>query len=174
MVHLKITAMKRLLAMLFVSISLAGFAQESIPLWVVASAGANESNSDISISWTMGEPASTTLGSDQGLMLTQGFQQGDLFLTDIEDVMSDMSLTLRVYPNPVKSTFNILVSSEDQFEPRTTIEIIDITGRRIDSKIANIIPGIPYPVDARNMNVGLYIVKIINGNRTQVVKLVKE
>lgn len=166
--------MKRLLVLLFLSISLAGLSQESIPLWVVASAGANASNSDISISWTMGEPAFTTLGNDQGFMITQGFQQGDLFLTAIDEIENDMSLSIKVYPNPTKSTFNILVSTETNFESRTAIEIIDITGRRVDFTVANIIPGTPYLVDARNLNVGLYIVKIINGNKTQVVKLIKE
>lgn len=54
----------------------------AVVMQVVSSSGGYYATSDLSISWTLGEPVTSTL-SGTNLILTQGFQQGDLFILKV-------------------------------------------------------------------------------------------
>lgn len=164
--------MKRLFVLILTTISLSTFAQD-IPLWVVASAGANSTSSSISVDWTLGETAVTLLESD-GYLLTQGFHQADLFLTSIDDNINISSLDVTIFPNPVRGTFNLVINSDIDNQTETTIEVVDITGRLTMTKKVNIHPNQPCSVDVQSLNAGVYLVRVINSSRVKLIKLIKE
>lgn len=164
--------MKRILALFFIVATYSSFAQE-MPIKVIASAGTTSTSSNISVSWTLGEMAVASLSTDSYL-LTEGFHQGDLFLTSIDDDVNFTALDVDIYPNPVSSTFNILVTSNVEVEKQTSIQIVDVTGRVVYSKNVPIIQNEPYTVSVRHLNRGIYIVRVINSNRVKLIKLVKE
>ncbi|MBN1339100.1 MAG: hypothetical protein JXA03_07245 [Bacteroidales bacterium] len=68
------TLISILLAVVFITVT--GFSQ-SIERYVVASSGDHYSNANISLSWTLGEPATSTWTAGN-IILTEGFQQPDV------------------------------------------------------------------------------------------------
>ncbi|MBK7475960.1 MAG: T9SS type A sorting domain-containing protein [Haliscomenobacter sp.] len=83
----------------FLLIALApGFLQaQTIDRKVIASAGASRIVGPLQVDFTVGEPATATAASG-ALIVTQGFQQGDLVITDVHDLAH--TLVYRVFPNP--------------------------------------------------------------------------
>lgn len=76
---------------------------------ITPSAGYFETPS-ISLSWTIGEIAIETY-MNEDIMLTQGFNQSNLIITDItEELLTDSKIT--IYPNPVKDIFTIKTETE--------------------------------------------------------------
>lgn len=160
------------MVLLGLMVGIACHAQVTVPLWVVASGGASHTAGNVSISWTLGQSAYTALTAGN-VILTQGFQQGDLFLTNIDDNFLNTDLEVTVFPNPSKKDFNILLSSNVGDDSKTQIDIFDIAGRKVYSTMADILSGVPYKVEA-DINVGLYIIKVTNANRARVIKLMRE
>lgn len=84
-------------------LGLAAWGQTVTPeIQVIASGGAYFEINGVSLSYTMGEPLTTTLVGYQGaLFLTQGFQQPDSqTLVSVEP--QQVKVDYRVYPNPTK------------------------------------------------------------------------
>ena len=89
--------MKVLFITILVLVSIESYNQ-TIDRSELSSAGNNVDTETISVSRTVGEVAIANLSSD-GLILSQGFQQGNLFINAIEGTQSDFQL--KTYPNPV-------------------------------------------------------------------------
>lgn len=70
---------------------------QTIDRKVVASAGASRIVGPLQVDFTVGEPVTATAASG-ALIVTQGFQQGDLVITNVQDLAH--TLTYRVFPNP--------------------------------------------------------------------------
>jgi hypothetical protein len=87
-----------------VLLSLAGHAQIMLEPSVLASGGNYAETESMSISWTLGELATTTLtGGD--MILTQGFQQPSDFGTGINT--EELNWGITAYPNPVATTLYV-------------------------------------------------------------------
>jgi hypothetical protein len=71
---------------------------------VIATAGNYAENGDYKISWTLGETVISTAGGGN-YILTQGFQQSNWDIVDIEEV-ADFTHEIRLYPNPASSYVN--------------------------------------------------------------------
>ena len=176
---------KKLLALAsFSFISLACMAQNgSIPLWTVAAAGDVFTSSDKSLemSWTLGQTAIATVEKG-GLMLTQGFHQGELTFVEKQTGLKDNTYTeatklldVSLFPNPVRTMFSVLLSASDaEAKTKTTIEIVDISGRLVRSEIAMLSPGQPYAVGVEQLQPGVYLVRLRTADKARVVKMVKE
>ncbi|MEX0986310.1 MAG: T9SS type A sorting domain-containing protein [Bacteroidales bacterium] len=131
---------------------------------VIASAGNYSEAGGISLSWTLGEVAISTLqGGD--IILTQGFQQA--FDGNVGFNIDPIKWQILAYPNPVSDQLRI------QFDmPETNdfiIEIQDVTGRIISQEqYKEVYPGDMIQVNMSSYQYGVYLFRISTTNRTQV------
>lgn len=174
---------KKLLALAsFSALSIACMAQNgSIPLWTVAAAGDVYSKDNIELSWTLGQTAIQTVEAN-GLMLTQGFQQGTLTFVEAQTGLKDNAYTeaaklldVSLFPNPVRSLLSVLLSASDaDRDTKTTIEIVDMSGRLVLSETAMLSPAQPYAISVEPLQPGFYLVRLRTADKARVVKMVKE
>lgn len=70
---------------------------QSLEKQVIGAAGASVSNGSISLDFTVGEAAVTTL-SQANFILTQGFHQGEMMTTSVNGL--PVSVAYKIFPNP--------------------------------------------------------------------------
>jgi hypothetical protein len=142
-----------------------GYSQ-SISKQVIGTAGKTQTNSNLKVSWTTGEPV-------VGLMTAGGNQLGngyypamDLQALDIEDNLID--LQIKVYPNP---TTHFLYVSHPELNS-FFIYLVDLNGKLIYSGNINK----EEPLDISNYSIGIYIVTIENkeSNKKNNYKIIKK
>lgn len=131
---------------------------------VIASAGNYSEAAEISLSWTLGEVAVTTL-SNGSLVLTQGFQQS--FLEDVGFSMDPIQWQIIAYPNPVNDELRIQF---DVTEPTDfLVEIQDVSGRLLSQEeYSQVFPGDIIPVEMASYKQGVYFFRISTTDRNQV------
>jgi len=97
--------MKSLIIILIAScLSSFGFAQSITPE-VISSGGGDSSNSNVSLSWTVGEPVvETVVGSNA--QITQGFHQSHFEIISVEE-HAELGYNILVYPNPVTDALKV-------------------------------------------------------------------
>lgn len=137
---------------------------------VLSSAGGYNEASDISLAWTMGELAVSTL-STTGMILTQGFQQP--FLLDVGDAIDDpeFNWSVNAYPNPVSDILNLRFNLDKTMDLQ--IELYDITGKKLTiKKLPSIMPGGRETIDFSGFREGIYILKITS-EKQKVRKIYK-
>lgn len=165
--------MKRIFTLLLSLSLIQAFGQTSV-LEVVSPAGGFFSvTGGISMSWTLGEPVIGTL-TGGSMMITQGFQQGDLFNTDI--IKPDLpTLTIKMYPNPAGDKVTIEVSNRDA-KGEFIVELYDLTGRKVLTKeFGQFVSQVPVDLPVSSLKPGIYMVQTKIGNRVgKVLKLIKE
>ncbi|MBL7939653.1 MAG: T9SS type A sorting domain-containing protein [Flavobacteriales bacterium] len=94
---------------------------------VLSAGGGTNDTGPTRITYTIGEPVITTVGSGAS-QLTQGFNQP---WVDINTAVDDPGIgenTISVYPNPVRHVLNIALS-EDPADHR--YELFDAVGKRV-------------------------------------------
>ena len=98
-------AMKVIYALLLlVSTGLVLQAQRLSPE-VLANAGGHGNQSNVQLSWTLGELSIATGTSSQNT-LTQGFHQTQLVITEVEDAFPE-TWEVKAYPNPVSDLLHV-------------------------------------------------------------------
>ena len=120
------------------------------------SSGSFESN-NFSISWTVGEPVTETLQSDQ-LFLSQGFEQADPVVKHtvaVKEVQPE-ALGLRVYPNPAAATLTVELKQTDVV--LLQLQLFDSMGRLLNNQ--KISTG-SNSVDVHALPTGLYLLRFI-------------
>ncbi len=150
--------MKKLLFPILLLISIGAYNQ-SIERSVVASAGNNATSETISISWTLGEIAASSLTSP-GLYLSQGFHQGNLLIDAIEGAYP--GFLLKTYPNPVIDKLIVESSKLNQL-----YEIIDINGRVL---INGFITSNPFDLDFTDLASGVYFFRVEHRTTHKIIK----
>ena len=92
-------------------------AQLKLDRYVIAASGNDTTVGSLNISYTVGELAAiTTVTSLNGsLILTQGFQQHDDILLDIDDDLK-IILDYTIAPNPFKRYVNVKLSTDKPIE----------------------------------------------------------
>jgi hypothetical protein len=141
------------------------FGQIELSPTVIASAGNYAEAGSISLSWTLGEIAVSTL--EQGdLILTQGFQQSYLDKDNNID-LDPIDWQIVAYPNPVdnelKIQFNVLEPTD------FWVEIQDVTGRILSQKqFKEIHPGDIIPVSMSSYKYGVYFFRVFTPDRQQM------
>ena len=140
-----------------------GFSQIALEPSVIASGGSYAETETMSISWTLGELATTTL-SGGDMILTQGFQQPSDFGTGISP--EELNWEITAYPNPVKDQLFIRFDID-----RTRdfwIEIQDVTGRVLSlEQHKEIFPGDVIQVNTSRFTYGVYFLKAFTPDREQ-------
>ena len=141
------------------------FAQEIVlSPTVIASAGGYNTAGDISLSWTLGELAVSTL--EQGdMILTQGFQQS--YPEIIGFNLDPIDWQIIAYPNPVVENLNI------QFDVREPsdffIEVQDVAGKVISlEQYKEVFPGDIITIEMSSYKYGVYFFRVSTTDREQV------
>lgn len=166
--------MKKLYTVILLLFTLTAWSQD-IPMQVVAAGGGyfESTAAGMSISWTMGEVAYTTLKTST-YILTQGFQQGNLFSTSVEKPTSAVN-GITIYPNPAKDYVKIRIDVQN-VSGKALFELYDITGRKVISEQMVIEQSEPVDLDLSELRSGIYLLKIVMEQEkfNRIVKLVKE
>lgn len=164
---------KIILSLILVSFTLFSMSQTSI-LEVVSPAGGTFQGTDISVSWTLGEPViETWVNEEAEIMLTSGFQQGNFAITSVPNQMlSDFSVSM--YPNPSKDETSIQVNLPEL--GKVNIAVIDLTGRKvINEQYEQGSHEHTFKLNVSGLKAGIYLVRIHSGSKyARVLKLIKE
>jgi hypothetical protein len=125
---------------------------QTISKQVIGSAGRTQSNSNVTLSYTLGETV-------VGLMTAGGNQLGngyypalDLQTLSVEDNILDVQI--KVYPNPTTHALYVSHPEVSTFN----IQILDLNGKLIYSGIINR----DDPLDVSNFSQGMYLITIDN------------
>ena len=137
---------------------------------VISSAGGYAEATNISLAWTLGELAVSTL-STTGMILTQGFQQP--FLLDVGNAIDDPEFrwSVNAYPNPVTDVLNLRFNIDKTMDLQ--LELYDITGKKLTIKrLPSVMPGGRETLDFSGFRDGIYILKITS-EKQKVRKIYK-
>jgi hypothetical protein len=149
----------------FFSMALFSFSMwgQSLSPTVVASAGDYFDNGTVSISFTVGEVAVTTLEAGD-VILTQGFQQPfELDVTAVDD--QEISWSVKTYPNPVKGNLHVKFTLEkpDDF----TVVVMDLTGKKVFiKKYTQVRSGEVKDIDFQNFAPGIYLISLTSEDKS--------
>jgi hypothetical protein len=155
--------MKKLFLLFLITVT--GYSQ-SISKQVIGTAGKTQSNSNLKVSWTTGEPV-------VGLMTAGGNQLGngyypalDLQALSVED--NTMYVQLRVYPNPTSQSLYVSHPDINSFG----ITIVDLNGKQLYSGTINK----DEPLDVSKYTQGMYLVSVENKetNKKNTYKIIKK
>lgn len=101
--------------------SIAGFNSNAQELYLVSGGGTYTEDTGGSISWSLGEPIIVT-ASGTSNDITQGFQQGNIFVTGIEDLRE---IEVSIFPNPTRDFVTIMSPGPIQ------VSVYDPSGRLV-------------------------------------------
>jgi hypothetical protein len=131
---------------------------------VIASAGNYAEAGGISLSWTLGEVAVTTL-SQGDLVLTQGFHQ--TYPSNVGFSMDPVQWQIIAYPNPVRDALHLQFDVPDPTD--FLVEIQDVSGRLLrQEQHKQVHPGDVVQVGMSTFSEGVYFVRIFTTDRNQV------
>jgi hypothetical protein len=142
-----------------------GYSQ-TISKQVIGTAGKTQSNSNLKVSWTAGEPV-------VGLMTAGGNQLGNGYYPamDIQALSIDdttLNVQIKVYPNPTSQSLYVSHPELNSF----VIQITDLNGKQI---YAGTIEK-EVPLDVSSYTQGMYLVTIENKetNKKNTYKIIKK
>ncbi|TAH40932.1 MAG: T9SS type A sorting domain-containing protein [Bacteroidetes bacterium] len=139
---------------------------------VVATGGAFGQSPGISLSYTVGEVAVTTLTGASSI-LTQGFQQPDGLFVGIVDPVSGF-VTSHAYPNPVSSQLTLeLASSKNE---HLIITCHDLLGRTVLAPVyqsLNAGETIRLQMDVQQLIPAMYFIRIMRKNDQQALETIR-
>ena len=139
---------------------------QTISKQVIGTAGKTQSNSNLKVSWTAGEPVI-------GLMTAGGNQLGngyypalDLQALSVEDNV--LNVQLRIYPNPTSQSLYVSHPDMNSFG----ISIVDLNGKQLYQGTINK----DEPLDISNYTQGMYLVTLENKEtqKKNTYKLIKK
>ena len=142
-----------------------GYSQ-TISKQVIGTAGKTQTNSNLEVSWTAGEPL-------VGLMTAGGNQLGngyypamDLQALQIEDHLLDVKI--KIYPNPISEMLYVSHPELNSF----SIQITDLNGKQIYSGTIDK----DQPLNVSNYMQGIYLVTISSkeANKKNTYKIIKK
>lgn len=139
---------------------------QTISKEVLSTAGKTQTNSNLKISWTIGEPV-VGLMTSSGKQLANGYHPAfNLQVLSLED--NSMDAQIKVFPNPTSQFLYVIHPEIDSFG----IQIIDLNGKQVYS--GNITK--EQPLDVSNFSLGIYILTIENKttNQKNTYKIIKK
>lgn len=132
---------------------------------VVSTQGDSYSNGSNIIDFTIGEAVIFT-GSDGTNELTQGFHQSNWSFVGLEDLQSDLNVS--IFPNPTSDELTITTSKKENY----SYSIFDHSGRLIsEGKLMEE----ETHLDVSNYASGQYSISVLSdsGNQLKLFKLIK-
>ena len=154
--------------LIFLTGATAAAAQNLSPT-VISSSGGSGSADGTSLSWTTGELISQTFSADT-LMLTQGFQQGEITVATAANELHGLSMDVNVYPNPVRNMLNI--DFKGMMDQAARVKLMNLNGRVIFTREIN------NPSNITRINLdgntpGTYMLEVSINGRSKTFKIVK-
>lgn len=104
------------------TLSFTSISYSQLELQVIAGSGGYAENGSYSMSYTVGEAVIPTATS-ASYHLTQGFQQGYLFVLSVDEFETPIDIS--VYPNPARDILNISASEN------TRMSVYDMQGKLV-------------------------------------------
>lgn len=102
--------------------------------------------------------------------IARSFTTGNV-LSDIQE--TEMFNHLSVYPNPVHSNSEVFINYTSTNNFNGSIEVVDITGKRIAEQTANFVAGNKtIGIKLPSVNQGVYFIKLQSNNQSEVIKFV--
>ena len=142
-----------------------GYSQ-TISKQVIGTAGKTQTNSNLKISWTTGEPV-------VGLMTAGGNQLGNGYYPamDIQALSIDdlaLNVEIMLYPNPTSQSLYVSHPELNSFG----IQIVDLNGKQV---YAGTIEK-EVPLDVSNYTQGMYLITVENkeANKKSTYKIIKK
>lgn len=135
---------------------------------VVSSAGDTFNAHERTLSWTIGEVITETIGNDNSI--TQGFHQPNLTVTSIY-MYKLLEREISLFPNPVMYELNISVNAES--EEYNVVIFDDLGGVSYSKKLT--LGNTPTLIDFNNYVQGVYFVRVVDlkGLVLQTFKIIK-
>lgn len=156
---------KKLLMFVMLCLSSYTMFSQSFDRSVLASDGAVSSVGSVTLDWTLGELATTTLVTENG-MLTQGFHQPQLSVSTLLSYENlETFYQVQVMPNPVSSILYVNVIS-DREEP-LIVNLLDLNGKVLKKEKIDF-PFDPLQFDMTRYPSGLYVIRVITENHQPV------
>ena len=153
---------------LLMGLSILSRGQELAPE-IISSSGESHKASGLMLSWTIGEPFTTTL-EHEDLMLTQGFHQGRLTVSSIDNSSLE-ELSLKVFPNPAEQLMQIRFS--EKLEQQVLVEVYNLQGKKIIT--TEIAPGENQQIlQLGSLPPATYILRITHNNQFDSYKIIKQ
>jgi hypothetical protein len=147
--------MKELISLAFILASSLCFSQTNT-LQIVGAAGNTASNGNTTLSWTIGEPIITT-ATNTNQILTQGFQQGVLVITALDNLQN---VDITIHPNPTSDFAIIRLNKEALMNSQ--YKLTDLTGKIIrEGKIES---NQTY-VSFQNLSNATYFIQVVTSNQ---------
>jgi hypothetical protein len=135
---------------------------------IVSTAGNFGANSNVNISWTIGEISTETF-SNTSNTLTQGEQQANIILTLIE-YKPNILFRIDAFPNPILNSLNLIIEKEDLFGMNYILT--DISGKVIEQ---NKIKNYKTELSFSNLKASTYFLVVCeNNNQLKTFKLIKK
>ena len=150
---------------LFLSANYSALKAQSISKQVIGTAGKTLTNSDLKVSYTVGEPVVGLMTAD-GNQLGNGYYPAfNLQALSIEDNVLDVQIKL--YPNPTSQSLYVSHPEIGLFE----VSIVDLNGKQLYRGTVNK----DEPLDVSNYTQGMYLVTVENAalNKKNTYKIIK-
>lgn len=143
--------------------------QQIMP-YVIATAGDFYSNQNFSVSWTLGEIVTETIGTD--VIFTQGFQQPSYSIgNDIPQIPAS-KYQIKVFPIPAYDELTVQVKGNDNTD--LNIELFDALGRKlISARMETAVP--ETRLDLTSLHPGVYFLKVstVTGEKIRTCQIAK-
>ncbi len=150
--------MKKLLIIFLLGLPFMASGQK-VDRQVVAASGDYFEAPSTNIAWTLGELAVEHFTTGN-LLLTQGFQQGNMVVTSIRGIPSEFSLN--AYPNPV---VDILIVETEKLDLK--YRLVDIHGQVLENGTIN---SSSFELDFTSFTSGIYFLWIEENQTHKIIK----
>lgn len=140
---------------------------QTISKKVIGTAGKSQSNSNLKISWTLGEPVVGLMTASGRNQIANGFYPAlNLRVLSLED--NFMEMQIKVFPNPTCQFLYVSHPVLNSFG----IQIIDLNGKQVYYGTINK----EEPLDVSNYSQGMYLVTIENKetNKKNTYNIIKK
>ena len=151
---------------LFMLVATIGNAQ-TISKKVIGAAGKTQSNSNLQVSWTLGEPVVGLMTASGRNQLANGYYPAlNLQVLSVED--NAIEAQIKVFPNPTSQFLYVTHPELIAFG----INIVDLNGKQVYSGTISK----EQPLDVSNYSQGMYLVTIENKTTKQknTYKIIKK
>ena len=144
-------------------------AAQSLSPTVLSSSGGFESSEGTSLSWTTGEVMIQSF-SEGSIMLSQGFQQGNITVSTAVDEMSESAMDVQIYPNPVNDILNM--EFKNMVDHTIQLNLVDLTGKTVLRKEFSQ-PSNTVRLNLSSVSSGSYMLEVRAAEKRKVFKIVK-
>lgn len=131
---------------------------QSDPPDVFSTSGGEGSSSTEQMSWTIGEPVTSTLSAGSTTM-TQGFQQPWAEVITLVPEITEQNDGISVYPNPTRHVLHLVYANGAPTSDR--FELMDHSGRRV---LQDRVQGATTDLDLSSYASGNYFLRLIGSN----------